>query len=81
MNITVSRDDEHVTNATVASLEDVPEVLFAAANWYGAGEYIARATSDSQSGDYEPGDPIFMLATAWFEPGEHVQSFYRKDQA
>lgn len=67
MKILISRDGEHIANAEVASLGNIPEVAFALSQHHGAGDYTVRAGEDVPSICVEKDKLLFILTTDWKE--------------
>lgn len=67
LKLSITRDGEHVVNGTVGAFSAIPDMLFATAQHYGNGEYIARAAEDVPALELTANQPIFRLTFDWME--------------
>lgn len=64
MNVSINRDGEFLTAATVNTIHDIPGLTFAASQHYGSGEYVVVESAASTG---ERAEPLFRLTTEWLE--------------
>jgi hypothetical protein len=63
MNITIADADGRIMNATVGSLSDIPQCVFALSQYKGGGTLEARAKDDPEFGNQR----LFRMTAEWLE--------------